>query len=133
MPRRSGLDPFATGLIAVSAVVVFGVLVLALMQNNSAPGTTTNPQAQAGPTAPPDLTATAIAFATQTRPEVLPHVTLAEAKALFDANDAKFVDVRVKTEYAKGHIQGAVNVPYNEVQQRVAEFPRAGTVIVYCQ
>jgi 3-mercaptopyruvate sulfurtransferase SseA len=105
------------------------------MQNRGTAGSTTpaNPQTQAGPTVPPDLTATAIAFATQTRPEVLPHVTVTEAKGLFDANDAKFIDVRVKEQYAAGHIQGAVNIPYTEVGQRVAEFPRTGNVIVYCQ
>jgi 3-mercaptopyruvate sulfurtransferase SseA len=101
------------------------------MQNRGATGTATAPQA--GPTVPPDLTATAIAFATVTRPEVLPHVTVTEAKALYDANDAKFVDVRVKEQYALGHIAGADNIPYTEVAERVAEFPRVGNLIVYCQ
>ena len=103
------------------------------MQNRGTTGTTTNPQTQAGPTVPPDLTATAIAFATQTRPEVLPHITVTEAKALFDANDAKFIDVRVADQYAAGHIRGAANIPYTDVGQRVAEIPRTGNVIVYCQ
>jgi hypothetical protein len=131
--RRTGPDPFAIGLIVVSGVVVLGVILLALMQNRGAANNTTNPQSQAGPTVPPDLTATAIAFATQTRPEVLPHVSVTEAKTLYDANDARFIDVRVPEQYAAGHIQGAANIPYTDVGERVAEIPRTGNVIVYCQ
>ena len=132
-PKRTGLDPFAIGLIAVSGIVVLAVIVLAFMQNRGTPNVAATPGPQAGVTVAPDLTATAIAFATQTRPEVLPHITLADAKALYDANNAKIVDVRTNDQYALGHIAGAANVPHNEVGTRLAEFPRSGNLIVYCQ
>ena len=135
-PKRTGPDPFAVGLIAVSAVVVLAVVLLALLQNRGTSGTATNPQPQqppAGQNVTPDMTATAIAFATQSRPEVLPHITVTDAKALYDAENATFIDVRVASQYALGHIAGATNIPYGEVGQRVSEFPRAGNVIVYCQ
>jgi 3-mercaptopyruvate sulfurtransferase SseA len=114
--------------------VVLAVVLFSLMQNRgTTPGATPDPNTQAGPTVPPDLTATVIAFATQSRPEVLPHIELTEAKALYDANDAKFIDVRLKDQYAAGHIQGAVNIPVAEVRDRANEIPRSGNVVVYCQ
>ena len=132
-PKRSGPDPFAVGLITISGIVVLAVILLALMQNRGATTTATNPQSPPVATVPPDLTATAVAFATQTRPEVLPHISLTDAKSLYDANSARFIDVRVADQYAAGHIKGAENIPYNDVGKRMAEIPRAGNVIVYCQ
>ena len=52
------------------------------------------------------------------------------------------IDVREKEEYAKGHIPGAVNIPYDELQNRIPELteltrPRMGGgsvfVILYCE
>lgn len=44
-------------------------------------------------------------------------VTLEEAKRLFEGHRAVFIDVRPAEEYAWGHIQGAVNVPWEEFSQ----------------
>lgn len=51
------------------------------------------------------------------------------------------VDVREKEEYLRGHIPGAVNIPYDELQDRIQEMrelTRVGTasavpVIFYCE
>ncbi|OYU97478.1 MAG: CoA-disulfide reductase [Bacteroidetes bacterium B1(2017)] len=42
------------------------------------------------------------------------------------------VDVRTSTEFAEGHIPGAVNIPVDDIRQRLDEFKDKGTVIAYC-
>lgn len=43
------------------------------------------------------------------------------------------LDVRTPTEFAAGHIPGAVNVPIDELRDRLAEVPRDCPVVAYCQ
>jgi rhodanese-related sulfurtransferase len=54
---------------------------------------------------------------------------------LIDRNSApQILDVRTRAEFAKGHVPGAVNIPFHEAWSRVADTsPMAGdTVVVYC-
>jgi phage shock protein E len=47
---------------------------------------------------------------------------------------ATFVDVRSAGEYAAGHFPGAVNIPLEEVSQRITEFKKmTGPIIAYCR
>jgi len=47
---------------------------------------------------------------------------------------AKLVDVRTPQEFAAGHIEGAINIPVQELDARLAEFgPKDGVVVVYCR
>ncbi|QBJ95438.1 CoA-disulfide reductase [Rhodococcus sp. ABRD24] len=48
------------------------------------------------------------------------------------AGGASLVDVRTADEFAAGAIPGAVNVPLDELRERVGELP-AGDLIVHCQ
>jgi rhodanese-related sulfurtransferase len=43
------------------------------------------------------------------------------------------LDVRTAGEFAGGHIPGAVNVPLDELRQRLHELPRDGEIAAYCQ
>jgi hydroxyacylglutathione hydrolase len=43
------------------------------------------------------------------------------------------LDVRSRTEWAAGHLPGAVNLPLGELEQRLGELPRARPLIVQCQ
>lgn len=50
------------------------------------------------------------------------------------AAGAKLVDVRTPEEYASGHLDGAVNIPFDEVAGRISEIGTPDTqVVVYCQ
>jgi rhodanese-related sulfurtransferase len=42
------------------------------------------------------------------------------------------IDVRTPEEYASGHIPGAVNVPFDQVAQRIAEIDAPHGVALYC-
>jgi rhodanese-related sulfurtransferase len=42
------------------------------------------------------------------------------------------IDVRTAAEYAAGHIPGAVNIPYDEVAERISEVDAPHGVALYC-
>jgi len=42
------------------------------------------------------------------------------------------IDVRTAGEYASGHIPGAVNIPFDEVAQRISEIDAPEGVALYC-
>lgn len=46
---------------------------------------------------------------------------------------AFIIDVRQPSEYAEGHIPGAVNIPLRELVARIDEIPTDTQVIVYCK
>ncbi len=46
---------------------------------------------------------------------------------------AKLVDVRSPGEFAAGHLNGAVNIPVQEINRRMAELePKSSVIVVYC-
>ncbi len=48
------------------------------------------------------------------------------------AQVATLVDVRTAREYSAGHISGSVNIPLDELRERLCEVPSGKPVIVYC-
>ena len=50
------------------------------------------------------------------------------------AAGARLLDVRTAAEFASGHLEGALNIPLHQLQQRHGELGPAGQeVVVYCQ
>jgi hydroxyacylglutathione hydrolase len=43
------------------------------------------------------------------------------------------LDVRTPEEYAAGHVPGAVNIPHDQVADRLAEVPKDKDVVLYCR
>lgn len=64
-------------------------------------------------------------------PEI-PRVSLADARAAFETGTAIFLDVRSEAAYAAGHVSGAVNIPENELPQRLNELNPSDWIITYC-
>jgi rhodanese-related sulfurtransferase len=62
-------------------------------------------------------------------------ITPADFKATFVDGGAEhlLVDVRTAEEFATGHIPGAVNIPVQELQQRLEEIPQDTAVVLYCR
>jgi rhodanese-related sulfurtransferase len=48
------------------------------------------------------------------------------------AGEATLLDVRTPGEFASGHVDGALNIPVQELAQRMSELPRDKGVVVYC-
>lgn len=49
------------------------------------------------------------------------------------SGDTVILDVRPKVEYAGGHLPGALNIPLEELADRLAELPRDKQVVAYCR
>jgi rhodanese-related sulfurtransferase len=70
-------------------------------------------------------------------------IALAEAADLFSRGLAVFIDSRTRTDYASGHIPGALSLPLDEVkdtsgvQERLNQAPASlspeRTLVVYCE
>ncbi len=56
-----------------------------------------------------------------------------EARKLVQ-DGARLVDVRTPAEFAAGHIDGALNIPVQELERRMDELePRDQPIVVYCR
>jgi CoA-disulfide reductase len=53
--------------------------------------------------------------------------------ANLDKNKSILVDVRTPMEFSMGTIQGAVNIPVDELRNRMNEIPKDKEVIIFCQ
>ncbi|MFP6538284.1 ArsR/SmtB family transcription factor [Latilactobacillus sp. VITA-14] len=49
------------------------------------------------------------------------------------ADDVCLIDLRPADEFASQHLPGARNVPYDQLDQRLAELPKDKEVVVYCR
>lgn len=63
-------------------------------------------------------------------------IALKEARKLFERNDAVFLDARPPVQYAEGHIRGALNMPWPDVDRYFMELAErldgASAIIAYC-
>jgi rhodanese-related sulfurtransferase/DNA-binding HxlR family transcriptional regulator len=48
-------------------------------------------------------------------------------------NDVVLVDVRPAKEFESGHIEGAVSIPVEEFEERMAELPHDSEIVAYCR
>jgi hypothetical protein len=71
------------------------------------------------------------AFVEKVYPEIQ-RVSIDEAKAALDSGSALFVDVRSAEAFQASHISGAVNIPSEELEERLDELDKAQWIITYC-
>ena len=64
-------------------------------------------------------------------PEV-ERVSVNDTRAAFDQDAALIVDVRDENSYTAGHIPGSINIPFDQIQDRVGELDPAQRIITYC-
>jgi rhodanese-related sulfurtransferase len=78
------------------------------------------------------LTATA-ALAENSESTNVPSISADELHAQRESGKApSVIDVRTPDEYASGHIPGAVNIPFDQVAQRIDELETPQGVVLYC-
>jgi NADPH-dependent 2,4-dienoyl-CoA reductase/sulfur reductase-like enzyme/rhodanese-related sulfurtransferase len=66
----------------------------------------------------------------------LTHAVDVSAIAMLDTpepGDAFLLDVRTPSEFAAGHVSGAVNIPLEQLRERLTELPRDRTIMAYCK
>ena len=68
------------------------------------------------------------------RPELVSQTKRISAQALKELDEkATIIDIRSGSEWESGHIVDSINIPLNELPERLTEIPRDQTVIVHCQ
>jgi rhodanese-related sulfurtransferase len=60
-------------------------------------------------------------------------ITVPELALKQASPDAQWVDVRSATEFAAGHVPGAVNIPMDQVESRLDDFNPSLPVVLICQ
>jgi len=55
------------------------------------------------------------------------------ANAIKTGNAPLILDVRTPDEYAAGHVPGAVLIPHDELESRIAELGEPRALVVYCK
>ncbi len=51
---------------------------------------------------------------------------------IIESNNYQIVDVRTKEEYDEGHVKGAINIPYDEIDENT-NLNKNKTIMVYCK
>lgn len=59
--------------------------------------------------------------------------TLSLKQAIMSLSNSFLLDVRPKDEYLAGHIDSAVNIPINDLPERLSQLPNKKAIIVYCR
>ena len=54
------------------------------------------------------------------------------AKDMIEKNDILLIDVRTTNEYELMHIKNAINIPVNEIEQRILQVEQTHPIMVYC-
>ncbi len=61
------------------------------------------------------------------------NLTAKELKQLIESGeDIYFIDVRNPGDYSRGHLPGAVNIPFNKLSVKLGQIPTDKKVVVYC-
>lgn len=60
-------------------------------------------------------------------------ITHSQLEVLCSTDHPQLVDVRSASEFASGHIPGAMNIPMQEIESRREDFDRDKPVILICQ
>lgn len=63
------------------------------------------------------------------RPQI---ITWEQVSKYIYNSDTLLVDLRDKEEYAKGHISGAWNIPYEELSRYISKMSSYQKVVFYC-
>lgn len=52
---------------------------------------------------------------------------------LLEEGSTLLIDVRTQGEFNAGHIPGAILIPYDTLPQAMVEWPKEGSIVVYCR
>lgn len=103
-------------ILLVTAVVVIGCQAGVTAALNSEASVNTVPEATVAATPADDAA----------------RISLADAKAAFDAGKALFVDSRAEAAYKAEHIKGAINITGGTLDANLKRLPKDKKIIVYC-
>jgi hydroxyacylglutathione hydrolase len=65
--------------------------------------------------------------------ETIDEITFEEVEALRRSDDAAVLDVRYRSEYDEGHVEGALNASYTRMPEYETDLPPEKTLLVHCR
>ncbi|MGZ9722185.1 ArsR/SmtB family transcription factor [Rhizobium miluonense] len=65
--------------------------------------------------------------------DALEPVTRVELVSRLKDKDVTLLDVRPDDEFALGHLPGAINIPLEELERRLADLPKEQEIVAYCR
>ncbi|MEX2262711.1 MAG: metalloregulator ArsR/SmtB family transcription factor [Bryobacteraceae bacterium] len=65
--------------------------------------------------------------------ESLEAITVEQLRSRLELGDVVLLDVRPETEYASGHIRGALSVPIADLARRLKSLPKKKAIVAYCR
>jgi hypothetical protein len=75
---------------------------------------------------------TPVALSEEEADAQVPRVSLVEAKAVYDAGSAIFLDVRSVEAHQTSRIPDSINIPLADLEARIAELDPEQWIITYC-
>lgn len=60
-------------------------------------------------------------------------VSIEELLGMLDSGGVVLLDVRPSEEFAQGHLPGAINIPTEDLERRLADLPAGADVVAYCR
>lgn len=67
------------------------------------------------------------------RPDSLEAISREELLHRLGEGSITLLDVRPEDEFASGHLPGAINIPIDELERRLAELPAGAQIVAYCR
>lgn len=64
--------------------------------------------------------------------ESVKRITAREFEKLYNAGKPLVIDIRKKSEYDAEHVVGAINIPLNQLNDHLAEFPKDKPFVLHC-
>lgn len=125
-------------------LVIGGLLVAALVVwalTRTVEPTTTATLDTPPPAVPPVTTQTVTPTTTGTQAppphdheahENIPRMSVEDLRAKLNRNDVTVIDVRDNQSYQRGHIPGALNIPFASTESMLEIIPRGKPIVTYC-
>lgn len=63
----------------------------------------------------------------------LNNMSLEQALKFLNQSGCVFIDLRSREEYEQGHLKGAINIPYEELEQGKKKLRRYRQIFLYCE
>jgi hydroxyacylglutathione hydrolase len=64
--------------------------------------------------------------------DTIDEITFEEVETLRQSGDAEVLDVRYRSEYNEGHVDGALNASYTRMPEYATDLPTDKTLLVHC-
>jgi hypothetical protein len=62
----------------------------------------------------------------------VPRIAAEDLRAKVNRSEVTVIDVRQAADYARGHIAGAINIPFASIETQLDQIPKGKEIVTYC-